>query len=149
MFVSEFQYCSILDVMPISCVDVIIQHESKILLIHRKKSEDMGDLWWIPGGRIHKNETFENAVKRKAVTETGLQVHVLKKCNSYEGFYESKKCDSGTHFITTVYITKPVKLTEIKIDHTADDYKWIDYHAEKENLHALLRKMIEENLYEL
>ena len=147
MFLSESQYRSVLDSVPICCVDIIIQYDGKILLIHRKESEDMGDLWWIPGGRIHKNETFENAVKRKALVETGLCVNIIKKGQSYEGFYESKKSSSGIHFITTVFVTNLEKLGNIKLDYTTDDYKWIDYSKDRNTLHALLATMIEENIH--
>lgn len=59
------------------CAKALIQnHEGKLLLLQwrSKKNETTGkDYWDIPGGRIHKNELLESALKREVYEETGLQ----------------------------------------------------------------------------
>lgn len=46
---------------------LIPNHQGKILLLQRE-----GKGWDIPGGRIHKNESLEAALKREVFEETGL-----------------------------------------------------------------------------
>jgi colanic acid biosynthesis protein WcaH len=68
------QACSLL---PIFCVDVVLKRKSdgKILLFLRK-DEPAAKIWWLPGGRMFKGETFFDCAKRKVVEETGTAATV-------------------------------------------------------------------------
>lgn len=66
-------YSMIHSLMPIACVDVVVRHEDRILLVKRKE-EPMAGRWWIPGGRLLREETAFAAVTRLVQTETGLSV---------------------------------------------------------------------------
>lgn len=144
MIISASKYSEILESMPICCVDIIIEHSGEFILIHRKQSEDFGGLWWIPGGRIHKNETWENAVRRKALEETGINVEVIKQGKSYEAFEKSHKAESGIHCITTVFVATPIDNNfVVKTDSTSTGYKWVK--ELDDNYYPLLRIMINEN----
>jgi 8-oxo-dGTP pyrophosphatase MutT (NUDIX family) len=52
---------------------LIHNDEGKLLLLQKsmRKSEH---LWDLPGGRIHKNEALEDALKREVDEETGLKI---------------------------------------------------------------------------
>ncbi len=63
--IPEEEYKKILENMPICCVNLVIAHNNKVLLI-RRKNEPEKNKWWIPGGRIYKNEKLKDAAIRKA-----------------------------------------------------------------------------------
>lgn len=48
-----------------------IEHENRILLLHRQERKSQGNLWGIPGGKVHKGETPLQAVIREVKEETG------------------------------------------------------------------------------
>lgn len=52
---------------------LILNEEGKILLLEKHPENKAGRHWDIPGGRIQKNESFEEALKREVHEETGLQ----------------------------------------------------------------------------
>ena len=58
--------------MPLPCVDLLVTHKGSLLLMLRN-NEPGKDLWFTPGGRIHRNESLTEAVKRVLSEETGLQ----------------------------------------------------------------------------
>jgi colanic acid biosynthesis protein WcaH len=58
--------------MPLPCVDLLVTHKGHLLLMLRN-NEPRKDLWFTPGGRIHRNESLTEAVKRVLSEETGLQ----------------------------------------------------------------------------
>lgn len=64
-------YEQIKQVMPLACVDLLITHENKLLLMLRKNEPGEGE-WFAPGGRIFHGETIQKAVKRVLQEETGL-----------------------------------------------------------------------------
>ena len=50
---------------------LFIEHENRILLLHRQKTKLQGNLWGIPGGKLDKGETPLQAVLREIKEETG------------------------------------------------------------------------------
>ncbi len=119
-FIPEEQYNDILNLLPICCVDIVILHEGKVLMIKRGESETYGGSWWIPGGRVHKGESWHEAVKRKVFNETGLNVEILRKVQSYEAPDADNK-----HFVTTLFVTSVVGVAKVELDRTSIDYRWV------------------------
>jgi len=50
---------------------LFIEHENRILLLHRQETKSQGNLWGIPGGKLDKGETPLQAVLREIKEETG------------------------------------------------------------------------------
>lgn len=49
---------------------LFIEHENRILLLHRQENKSQGNLWGIPGGKLDKGETPRQAVIREIKEET-------------------------------------------------------------------------------
>ncbi len=56
----------------------VIRNEEKYLLVQEKKPSVYG-LWNLPAGHVDIGETFEEAAKREALEETGLEVDIVSK----------------------------------------------------------------------
>ena len=59
----------------VCCVDCLLVRQRagvKECLLVLRSSEPVKGVWWLPGGRLLKGETFFAAAKRKAQQETGL-----------------------------------------------------------------------------
>ena len=82
---------------PVPTVDVIIETEKGIVLIERK-NEPYG--WAIPGGFVDYGEKLEEAARREAREETGLDIGNLKLL----GCYSDPQRDKRQHNISTVYV---------------------------------------------
>lgn len=50
---------------------LFIEHEGRILLLHRQEAKSQGNLWGIPGGKLDRGETPLRAALREAKEETG------------------------------------------------------------------------------
>jgi 8-oxo-dGTP diphosphatase len=84
---------------PAPTVDVILQRESKVLMVRRKKDPFKGQLA-LPGGFINEGETAEEAAKREAMEETSLEVEPI----DILGVYSDPKRDPRKHVMSTVFI---------------------------------------------
>ena len=84
---------------PIPTVDAIIQRESEILLIRRKK-EPFKEMLALPGGFVNQNERVEDAIIREVREETTLEIRLL----DILGVYSDPKRDPRKHIMTTVFI---------------------------------------------
>jgi len=126
-------YAVIQKKMPIATVDAIIFHRGKFLLMKRNNSP-VKEEWWIPGGRILKNESIEDAVKRKVFEETGLQCKIIKQLGVINQIF--LEC----HTISIFYLVESNR-TNIKLNTEHSDYKWVS--ELPENSHQYLRYMVE------
>jgi len=127
--VPEELYEQILENMPILCVDIIVLHKGKVLLIQRGE-EPKKNSWWLVGGRVYKNESFEEAVKRKVLEEIGLKVEVVRKIGLYDYRFNKSRfpnLKTGLHTPTLVYIVEPIEEVNIKLDGTSINYRWITH----------------------
>ena len=64
----------------------IILKEDKILLVKHSYL----DSWFLPGGGLKQNETFENGLKRELKEELGITFQSAKLYGIYNNFYEGK-----------------------------------------------------------
>jgi ADP-ribose pyrophosphatase YjhB (NUDIX family) len=85
---------------PIPTVDIIIEIESKGIILIKRKNSPFG--WAIPGGFVDYGESLEEAAIREAKEETNLDVKLIRQFHTYS----NPKRDPRHHSISTVYIAK-------------------------------------------
>lgn len=69
---------------PTPTVDIVIEDDSRILLIKRK-NEPFKDHLVLPGGFVNEGKKLEDAAKREAKEETSLDVHLIDILGVYSG----------------------------------------------------------------
>lgn len=84
---------------PFPTVDLIIEVPPGIVLVKRAKDPK---LWALPGGFCEYGESLEDAARREAEEETGLEVELLEQFYTYS----DPQRDPRQHNITTVYIAR-------------------------------------------
>jgi 8-oxo-dGTP diphosphatase len=100
---------------PTPTVDAIIQKNSQILLIERKKEPFKGYLV-LPGGFVNEGERVEDAAKREVKEETSLDIVLLEIL----GVYSEPGRDPRGHVMSTVFIGEISKVS-YKVDAIAQD----------------------------
>jgi ADP-ribose pyrophosphatase YjhB (NUDIX family) len=85
---------------PIPTVDIIIEIESKGIVLIKRKNPPYG--WALPGGFVDYGESLEEAALREAKEETDLDVKLIRQFHTYS----NPNRDSRHHSISTVYIAK-------------------------------------------
>ncbi len=80
-------------------VDAVVIDNGKILLVKRG-IESFKGMWALPGGHVDYGERVEEAVKREAKEETGLDVAVVKLI----GVYSDPKRDPRGHTVGVAYL---------------------------------------------
>ena len=126
-------YDKIKKTMPLPCVDLLVTHNGNLLLMLRN-NEPGKNLWFTPGGRIHRNETLTEAVKRVLHEETGLQPTNITQISTMSHMWPQ------VHTVTTYYRVE-VNTDKVKPDEQHREYKWIN--TLEDDLHPYLAEMIE------
>lgn len=120
---------------PLVALDLVVKdpNTEKILLGYRK-NEPAKNTWFVPGGRIYKNETIEDALRRVLKDELGVgnyegeytivsvSDHIYDTC-----FYEQDPSYTNTHYIVLgVEVSIPsskIQYERILEQHTR--YEWM------------------------
>jgi ADP-ribose pyrophosphatase YjhB (NUDIX family) len=95
---------------PIPTVDIIIEVESKGVVLIKRKNPPYG--WAIPGGFVDYGESLEKAALREAKEETNLDVKLIKQFHTYS----DPQRDPRHHSISTAYIAKAKGIPKAKDD---------------------------------
>jgi ADP-ribose pyrophosphatase YjhB (NUDIX family) len=136
----------------VCCVDVVAvrtnQRGEKECLLVERGSEPVKGVWWWPGGRLLKGETFFAAATRKTKEETGLQhcrpIQVLGVWNT---FFPTSNWDTlerqGTQTVNAVVLVSLENRSEVKLDETSENYRWISLDPEEAESNGEDRYVVE------
>lgn len=119
-FIPKPLYTKIQHSISIACVDTLILYNHHILFVKRLE-EPLKDKWFIPGGRMHYGESWEECAIRKAREEVGL-IDLLPGLivNCENVLYEDRH---NICFCYTMYSNRD----KVVLDATLSDYRWVYY----------------------
>lgn len=88
-------------------VSCFVEHEGKILLLHRQDNKPQGNTWGVPAGKVDGGEDAVNAMLREVSEETGFLVP--SDSAEYHGkvFVRYSDIDFVYHMFRTVVSDKP------------------------------------------
>jgi len=115
---------------PLISIDLVVLFQGKALLGQRCNEPAKG-YWFVPGGRIVKNERINQAFGRLSQQELGAELSVFDAdfLGVYEHLYDTNFSESGgfgTHYVVLAYtIVLDKMLTELPT-HQHSDYRWVD-----------------------
>ena len=116
---------------------VAIVNGSKILIIQRSADEDIfPNLWEFPSGKKEPMEKIEEAARREAKEETGLDIEVKKPITVFNfGWEKENEIRDATEIVFLATLKgKP----EVKLSSEHQNFAWVDangienYEASKE-----------------
>lgn len=125
--IPDAEYKIIIEQMPVVCIDAIIINHKKQFLLVRRKNEPLKGEYWVPGGRLLKNETLQEAIIRKVRQELGIESHIIMPLGVYEEFFDKGPLNikTGFHAISMVYLMI-AEGENIQLDDQSDDWGWFD-----------------------
>ena len=94
-------YLQIVGVMPILCVDLVIRNSEGKYLLVKRNNEPLKGQWWVPGGRVFKGESLQEAAIRKAREELSLEISSLVPVG-YQEYFLGEYHSVGFVFTGTV-----------------------------------------------
>ena len=109
MIIEENLYKKIIQALPILCVDLLIKNEMNQYLLHHRNNEPLKGQWWVPGGRVHKLESINDAASRKCKEELGLEIKDWDYDGFYEDWYDKNSFDSNTKFHGVSIVLSAIK----------------------------------------
>ncbi len=117
-------YKEILKTIPFVCVDVVIKNGDSFFLAKRKNQPAQGQ-WFLPGGRVLKNEKLADAALRKMSQETGLEGKTERILGVDETMFPEGPYGDTAHSVNVVFLaTTTSPKSAVILDDQNDEYQW-------------------------
>lgn len=115
MFLSKERFSHVIESTPLVSIDLVIEDENGQILLGERLNRPAQGFWFVPGGRIFKNEALDQAFLRLTRDELGCGYEMSQATllGPYTHLYDD--CVFG-HEISTHYVAIAYKLTVVRAD---------------------------------
>lgn len=132
MWLSSETFSTVVASTPLVSIDLVVQNAQGEVLLGQRLNRPAQGFWFVPGGRVLKNETLDATFRRLTLDELG---QTFDRCQArllgaYEHFYaDSVFADAGqgpdTHYVVLGYqlILSEPQLLEPPC-HQHEHYRW-------------------------
>lgn len=129
MFLDKEAFSTVLQSTPLVSLDFIVSDpEGKVLLGKRLNRPAQG-YWFVPGGRIFKNEAIAAAFSRLTLAELGQEFvySQAQLLGAYDHFYTDSVFGEGisTHYVALAHQFSVQQLTHLPVAQH-DSYGWFE-----------------------
>lgn len=129
MYLPDDDFKKIIQASPLISIDLLIKNEEDEYLFGERLNQPAKDYWFVPGGRIFKDETMIQALSRISFNELGVslsfehaQFHGVWEHFYSENFFND---EFTTHYVVLAYIFN-VKKENIKPPKTQHhNFRWL------------------------
>lgn len=142
-FIPEETFAECLDRMPQVCVEVVLVEDGRTVLVRRTTPPVEGEYFW-PGSRLYKGERLEEAARRVAREELGVEVDLGDRLGVYAHMWDTASVEGldSRHTVNVVYRVHPTGEYAIELDEFHDDYRWVD--GAEPWMHEYVREYLED-----
>lgn len=109
MWLSDETFKSVIQHTPLISIDLIVRNEQGEVLLGKRVNAPAKGYWFVPGGRVRKNETLDDAFVRLVKEELGIESGITRADAKFLGVFEHlyDDCvfgdDVSTHYIVLGY----------------------------------------------
>ncbi len=123
-------YCTVVELTPLVSIDLIVRDRRGRVLVGYRRNRPAQGFWFVPGGRLGKNETRREAFARLTVDELGVELNIDRA--SFVGVFEHLYPDNftgdprfGTHYVVLAYLIEAgAEQLQLPEDQHSD-YAWL------------------------
>lgn len=114
---------------PLVSLDFIVENSRGEFLLGKRTNRPAQGYWFVPGGRVQKDETLEAAFERLTMAELGLRLPITagQFYGVWQHFYDDNfsGTDFTTHYVVLGFRFRVAEEDLILPDEQHDDYRWL------------------------
>jgi colanic acid biosynthesis protein WcaH len=124
------QFADVVRLAPLVSIDLVIRDCDGDVLVGLRTNAPAKGFWFVPGGRVRKNETIRNAFARilRAEIGAGAAFDDARFLGVFEHFYSDDRygrAEHGTHYVVLGYEVRFESRPTIVLDDQHDVHRWM------------------------
>ncbi|MEQ1531334.1 MAG: GDP-mannose mannosyl hydrolase [Methylococcales bacterium] len=101
-------FLNVVTLTPLVAIDLVVTSADHSILMGKRVNEPAAGYWFVPGGRIYKGETLEQAFQRITATELGIAFNIEQGqlLGVFTHLYDTNFAHVpgiGTHYVVVAY----------------------------------------------
>lgn len=138
MFLDKDTFSTVIRSTPLVSIDLVVLNENGQALLGQRLNKPAKGFWFVPGGRIQKNERLENAFKRLTAEELGqtFSIEQAELLGPFTHLYDDHVFgdEFGTHYVAIAYVLKVSSdQLNLPLDKQHGAYQWCDVESLKQD----------------
>ena len=137
---------------PLVSIDLFLRDRDGRVLVGLRRNAPAKGLWFVPGGRIRKDERLSDAFSRICEAEAGIVRHLddSRFVGVYEHFYDAESAEGtpgvGTHYVVLAFeldgVPSTVSLSPEQ--HSASEWREVAAVLSDANVHRNTKEMLQD-----
>ena len=129
MKLTNQEFMEVIERTPLVSIDLVVRDAEGRILLGFRKNEPAKGTWFVPGGRIRKDETRDAAFERISFAELGTQCTRAQSrlLRDYEHIYETNFMGQpgiGTHYVVLAYQLDVADLPDLHPTDQHSAWEW-------------------------
>ncbi|MFT5438555.1 MAG: colanic acid biosynthesis protein WcaH, partial [Alphaproteobacteria bacterium] len=129
MQLDDQKFERVIDWTPLVAIDLIIRDSKNRILLGRRVNEPARGKWFVPGGRIHKNECLDEAFERTSKAEIGEKFfrNEARLIGTFTHKYPTNvflKEGISTHYVALAYEIHLPEELQVTMMEQHSEYRW-------------------------
>lgn len=132
MYLNKEDFLRVVEATPFVSIDLVVRNEAGQVLLGYRLNRPAQNHWFVPGGRIRKNERTQDALQRIARAELHIDAVPGKLLGIFDHFYDDNFYGVpgiGTHYVACAYQFQVQGDTRFIQDAQHTEMKWWDMDA--------------------
>lgn len=128
---SQIDFQNVVEHAPLFAIDLVIMNDKQQILLGKRKNAPARGYWFVPGGRVFKNENLDSAFKRICKTELGKE---LERSDSqllgvYDHFYDESAFSESisTHYINAAHLISLRHPSQFDLQAQHSEICWLSF----------------------
>jgi len=136
LFLDKNTFSTVIESTPLVSIDLVVINKQGQALLGQRLNRPAKGFWFVPGGRILKDEAMADAFKRLTKDELGTEYSIEKAelLGPFDHFYTDNvftnpdnSHDFSTHYVAIAYVLKlKDSLENLPLNEQHNGYKWFD-----------------------
>lgn len=122
MWLSNDNFQTIVASTPLFSIDLVIRNPKGEILLGQRLNRPARGSWFVPGGRVLKNESLDTAFQRLCKVELGVSLarKDARLLDLYQHFYQDSVFgdEPDTHYIVAGYLLDIIDTTKLSLPGT-------------------------------
>ncbi|WP_312229214.1 GDP-mannose mannosyl hydrolase [Pseudescherichia sp.] len=141
MFLRQEDFATVVRATPLISIDLIVENANGEFLLGKRTNRPAQGFWFVPGGRVQKDEPLAEAFERLTLAELGIRLPLAagEFYGVWQHFYDDNfsGTDFSTHYIVLGFRLKVNQADLALPDAQHEDYRWLTPEAliAEENVH--------------